>query len=73
MQCPQCQSEDPPQPVGFTWWGGLVGPRLLNHVKCGRCGARFNGRTGLSNTTAITIYLIVVTTLAIALVVAVTR
>ena len=53
--CPECQSSNA-KPVSFTWWGGLLGPKLLSHVKCGRCGAAYNGKTGKSNSTAIAIY-----------------
>jgi hypothetical protein len=55
MACPNCHSEDTPKNVGFTWWGGALGSRLLNHVECMRCGTRFNGETGRSNNTAIAI------------------
>ncbi|MEW6212576.1 MAG: hypothetical protein AB1631_29895 [Acidobacteriota bacterium] len=64
--CPKCQS-DAAEKVGFTWWGGLIGPRLLNHVKCNRCGATYNGKTGQSNTTGIIIYTVVLLAIAIAL------
>jgi hypothetical protein len=56
--CPKCQNNQA-SPVSFTWWGGLVGPKLLTHVKCLRCGAKYNGKTGNSNTMGITIYSIV--------------
>jgi hypothetical protein len=59
--------------VGFTWWGGVIGARLVHHVECPRCGARFNGRTGQSNSTAIAIYMIVVGVIAFGLVFALTR
>jgi hypothetical protein len=62
--CPKCQS-DSAEKVGFTWWGGLIGPRLLKHVKCNRCGATYNGKTGQSNTTAIIIYTVVLLAIAI--------
>ena len=56
--CPKCQRPDP-EKVGFTWWGGLIGPRMLSHVKCRWCGAQYNGKTGQSNTTGIIIYSLV--------------
>jgi hypothetical protein len=59
-----------PRPIGFTWWGGFLGPKLLHHVECTRCGARFNGSTGRSNTTAIAIYSIVVGVITIGIVLA---
>jgi hypothetical protein len=43
--------------VGFTWWGGMLGPKLFTHVKCAQCGQAYNGKTGRSNDTAIAIYL----------------
>lgn len=56
--CPECESENATR-VKFTWWGGLIGPRLFTHVKCDDCGTTFNGRTGKSNNVAIALYLIV--------------
>jgi len=56
--CPQCGC-DQAQKASFTWWGGFLGPKLFNHVKCPKCGATFNGRTGKSNSTAIALYLVV--------------
>lgn len=56
--CPSCHCPFGKR-VGFTWWGGILGPKLLTHVKCVQCGKAFNGKTGKSNDTAITIYLIV--------------
>ena len=52
--CPNCGSTNS-APVPFTWWGGRVGPKLLSHVKCQKCGQTFNIRTGKTNTAAITI------------------
>jgi hypothetical protein len=49
-----------PNPVGFTWWGGLIGSKIINHVECPRCFSRFNGKTGQSNNGAIAIYMVVV-------------
>lgn len=66
--CPQCQSPDF-QAVTFTWWGGLLGPKLFNHVKCLDCGTKFNGKTGQSNTTAIVLYIVIANVIGIALLV----
>jgi ribosomal protein S27E len=44
-------------PVGFTWWGGVLGPKMFSHVKCASCGTVYNGKTGKSNATAIAIYI----------------
>lgn len=56
--CPKCGNTLAGR-SDYTWWGGLLGPRLLNHVKCLACGTTYNGRTGKSNTTAIIVYQVV--------------
>ncbi|MDX1947066.1 MAG: hypothetical protein SFU86_16825 [Pirellulaceae bacterium] len=53
--CPACGNPGGKR-VGFTWWGGALGPWMLNHVKCLRCGQAYHGQTGQSNDTAIAIY-----------------
>jgi hypothetical protein len=74
MSCPKCQQHDvEPRAVGFTWWGGVLGSKLLHHVECPRCFTRYNGKTGQSNNTAITIYMIVVGVLALFVGYALTR
>jgi hypothetical protein len=60
MVCPKCQHDVTPSPVGFTWWGGLIGSKIINHVECPGCHSRFNGKTGKDNTSAIAIYMVVV-------------
>jgi hypothetical protein len=67
VPCPQCQMPSP-QPVKFTWWGGLLGPKMLSHVKCQQCGLAYNGKSGQSNTKGIIIYAIVVNLIVFALV-----
>ena len=57
--CPQCQHVHA-QRVGWTLWGGFLGPRLLTHVKCQSCNHAYNGKTGQSNFTAIMIYFAVI-------------
>ena len=69
VPCPKCQSTNV-QKQSFTWWGGVLGPKLLSHVKCQNCGATFNGKTGGSNTAAITIYIVVVCILAAGIMIA---
>lgn len=59
MTCPGCQSALEPKPVGFTWWGGLLGAKLLHHAECPACHARYNANTGRSNNAAIALYLVV--------------
>jgi hypothetical protein len=58
VPCPKCTTPDPKQ-VKFTWWGGLLGPKLLSHVKCVNCGSAYNGKSGKSNTQGIVIYSLV--------------
>jgi rubredoxin len=58
VACPQCGGTDLQRP-SFTWWGGALGPRLLNHVKCLGCGTAFNAKTGKSNMPAIIVYQVV--------------
>ena len=57
--CPKCRNANAKQ-VSFTWWGGVIGPKLFTHVKCQECGAKYNGKTGKDNTTNIIIYFAIV-------------
>jgi hypothetical protein len=68
-QCPRCNSPNVHKP-SFTWWGGLLGPKLFNHTICRSCGFGFNGKTGKSNSGPIAIYLGAGILLAILIVVA---
>jgi hypothetical protein len=68
VPCPRCGSVAK-KPVTFTWWGGLVGPKLFHHVKCLGCGYAYNGKTGKSNNKAIAIYTIVAFVVVIGLVI----
>lgn len=65
--CPKCRSSGA-EPMKFTWWGGVIGPRILTHVKCRGCGHAYNGKTGRENTTGIVIYSAVVAILVFGLV-----
>jgi rubredoxin len=67
--CPHCGIPDRVQPVAFTWWGGPIGPRLLSHVRCKRCGLAFNGRTGQSNTNGIIAWAVLTATFMAVLIV----
>lgn len=58
VPCPRCGNNQP-QKVSFTWWGGMLGPKLFSHVKCPQCQYTYNGKTGKPNSTAIAIYLVV--------------
>lgn len=57
--CPKCNTAAAEQ-MSFTWWGGIIGPKILTHVKCRNCGATYNGKTGKDNTTNIIIYSVIV-------------
>jgi uncharacterized Zn finger protein len=58
VPCPKCGSTDAKK-VSFTWWGGALGPRLFNLVKCNSCGTEYNGKTGKSNQQNMIIYIII--------------
>ena len=64
--CPKCGGKILSK-VKFTWWGGMLGPKLFHHTKCESCNYRFNSITGKSNTTAIILYSVVLFVLAFAL------
>lgn len=53
--CPRC-GQNIAERVGFTLWGGVLGPKLFTHVKCQACGNKYNGKTGQSNTLVIVVY-----------------
>lgn len=65
--CPFCRAASADK-VSFTWWGGIIGPRILNHVKCRSCGKGFNGKTGADNKNGIIIYCVIVGIIAFAFV-----
>lgn len=56
--CPKCGNTFADQ-MKFTWWGGVLGPKLLTHVKCRSCGTTYNGKSGKDNTTNIVIYSVI--------------
>jgi len=65
--CPRCNSIGA-EKMSFTWWGGVIGPKVLTHVKCPQCGHAYNGKTGRDNTNGIIIYSVVVGIIAFGLV-----
>jgi rubredoxin len=65
--CPRCRAADIYQPR-FTWWGGVLGPKVLNHWQCRACSFGFNPKTGNSTTGAIAIYFVVVSVIAFVLI-----
>ena len=64
--CPKCRGAA--EKLKFTWWGGVLGPKILTHVKCTACGYKYNGKTGKDNTTGIIIYSVIVAVLCLGLV-----
>ncbi len=56
--CPRCGCTYA-EPVKFSWWGGMLGPKLFTHVKCCNCTACYNGKRGTWNTANITAYMVV--------------
>lgn len=64
--CPKCGSPLV-QPVKYTWWGGLLGPKLMHHTRCTECKYTFNSKTRKSNTANIIIYSVVLFVIAFAL------
>jgi hypothetical protein len=55
--------------VTFSWWGGMLGPRMFTHVKCGGCSTTYNGKTGKSNNAAIGMYFAVTTGIVILIII----
>jgi hypothetical protein len=58
--CPNCGAPGDARKVGFTWWGGIVGPAIISCVKCNECGTGYNGKHGDYNGKRILIYSLVV-------------
>ncbi len=56
--CPSCGGRDA-EKVTFSWWGGLLGPRLIKQVRCKRCSNTFRGDSGKPCTGFVVGYLIV--------------
>jgi hypothetical protein len=57
-QCPKCGNQNAKK-VNYTWWGGLLAPRLFSLVKCNVCGTEYNGKTGQSSRRTMIIYQVV--------------
>jgi len=54
--CPKCGCPGHATRVHWTWWGGLIGPAIINTVRCHDCATSYNGHSGKYNTAAIAIY-----------------
>ena len=65
ISCPKCDSKTVSK-VKYTWWGGVLGPKLLHHTKCEDCRYTFNNKTGKSNTPGIIIYSVILFAVAFA-------
>lgn len=59
VSCPECGSKIISK-IKYTWWGGVLGPKLLHHTKCEDCKHTFNSKTGKSNTQGIVLYSLVI-------------
>lgn len=57
--CPKCGSKMVTK-VKYTWWGGVLGPRMLHHTKCQSCSYTYNSKTRKPNTQGIVIYSVVI-------------
>jgi hypothetical protein len=58
-ECPHCGCPGHADRVSFTWWGGVLGPALLCHVRCRECGYCYNGKTGSDNMVNIFLYVVI--------------
>jgi hypothetical protein len=64
--CPKCGTTST-APVGFTWWGGVLGPRIFHVVRCLGCNLQYNGKTGAFLGKAIAIYTAIALVAAVAI------
>ena len=61
--CPKCGSALV-KPVKYTWWGGMLGPKIFHHTKCESCGYVYNSKTRKSNTPSIIVYSVILFVIA---------
>jgi predicted RNA-binding Zn-ribbon protein involved in translation (DUF1610 family) len=54
--CPNCGAPGDATRIWWTWWGGMIGPAIICHVRCNQCRTTYNGNKGDSNTGRIAIY-----------------
>ena len=64
--CPGCGSGPLHEP-GFTWWGGLVGHKILGVEQCKSCKRWWVKNTAQPGTTRVTVYVVVGIVLGLAL------
>jgi hypothetical protein len=62
--CPGCGAEDA-RSVSFTWWGGVLGPRLFHMVRCNACNSAYDSQTGGTLRRKILVYQVVSISLAL--------
>lgn len=55
--CPNCSSPDVFR-VKYTWWGGILGPSMMNLTHCRACDLNYNAGTRKDASTAIRIIVI---------------
>ena len=58
--CPNCGHDEATR-LHWTFWGSMIGPAIINVVRCGMCGTNYNGVHGDYNYTRIAIYMAVST------------
>ncbi len=61
--CPKCQGNQTRE-VKYTWWGGLVGPKMMNLQKCEACRFQFNRKTNKGVLNAIIAYNVILLAIA---------
>jgi hypothetical protein len=57
--CPQCGARGAKR-ILWTFWGSFYGPALMAHVRCPKCHAAYNGKTGKSNGVRILVFCLLV-------------
>ncbi len=58
VPCPNCGSNNL-EKLGYTWWGGFIGPKIFHYVRCKECNTKYNGKTGKQNIGLIVLYNII--------------
>jgi rubredoxin len=66
--CPSCGGRDA-EKVTFSWWGGMLGPRMIKQVRCRQCRSTFRGDSGKPDTGFIVGYVIVTGVIALGVIV----
>jgi hypothetical protein len=64
--CPGCGG-GPLEEPSFTWWGGLIGHKLLGVEKCKSCRHWWVKNTAQSGDTRVNVYMIVGIVLGVAI------